>query len=183
MANKFSTLAAVAAGAALGALALAADAAQAATFGFSFTLPSGFVNAPAGSPGAGVFTFDDALVNPNAAFQQLPVTGFQFDLLGRTFTASDAAGGPDAVAVNFFSGRLAGLNFDANSIPEPYPLFAVTINESDSAFFDQQFNTGNAVVSYSEIQTPNPIPTPALLPGLVGLGAAALRQRKDEKAA
>lgn len=29
--------------------------------------------------------------------------------------------------------------------------------------------------------TPTPIPTPALLPGLVGLGAAALRKRKQEK--
>ncbi|PSN15352.1 PEP-CTERM sorting domain-containing protein [filamentous cyanobacterium CCT1] len=39
---------------------------------------------------------------------------------------------------------------------------------------------GSATATISNFSAPEPIPTPALLPGLIGLGVAALRKRKGE---
>lgn len=43
-------------------------------------------------------------------------------------------------------------------------------------------NTTTGVNSYEILLAAEPIPTPALLPGLVGMGVAALRRKKDEMA-
>jgi hypothetical protein len=39
---------------------------------------------------------------------------------------------------------------------------------------------GSATATISNFSAPEPIPTPALLPGLIGMGVAALRKRKGE---
>lgn len=55
----------------------------------------------------------------------------------------------------------------------------VNVYEEFGFFFDLVGGPNPTQVNLSI--TPTPIPTPALLPGLVGLGAAALRKRKQEK--
>jgi hypothetical protein len=57
-------------------------------------------------------------------------------------------------------------------------------NGFSAGFFENAGNSFDANFTQTRVNlsiTPVPIPTPALLPGLIGLGAAALRKRKQEK--
>jgi len=183
MSNKSFALAT---GAVAAALVIGTGAAQAAdvTYDFSFTLPTS-INAPAaGASGSGSFTFDEALVNTGLPFQTiaLPEGRFSFDLLGQTFTP---AAGRGESAVNYFGGVFSGVFFDLDVPPADFPLFGLTLNQFEVSLFDLSFNPGSAPISYTRraVEPPtNVIPTPALLPGLVGLGLAAVRKRKEAQA-
>ncbi|MEP0914727.1 PTPA-CTERM sorting domain-containing protein [Leptolyngbya sp. GB1-A1] len=60
-----------------------------------------------------------------------------------------------------------------------YFLITTGFDNSNAGRFD---NTISGVGNISEIGNPQPIPTPALLPGLIGMGIATLRKRKGEAA-
>jgi hypothetical protein len=181
MSNKIAKLAVVAAGAALSLLAIEAGSAQAAviTYNYSFTLPTSLDAPAAGAAGTGTFSYESTLLNPSAGFQPIPVISATINLLGQTFNQTGARG---LATVDFFSGVFSGLAFEVNTLPDTYPLASLAISRSQVAVFDQSFNSAQAPVSYSIVPPTNVIPTPALLPGLVGLGVAAARKRQAKAA-
>jgi hypothetical protein len=186
MSSKFfSNLAVVAVGATLGSLALQAAPAQAATFNFSFTTGANLIPAAANQPATGTFTFNESLVNPTAGFQTVPVTAATFNILGQTFNQDQSNGG---VVVDYFintpGGRpeFAGLAFEINPdlFPAGFPLISVNTNDSQFNILDSSLNLSSGTVTYTPAAV---VPTPALLPGLVGLGFAAIRKRQAKKVA
>jgi hypothetical protein len=86
-----------------------------------------------------------------------------FNLTKFVLTQENDPGGP------FFKGIISGLFSNGNL--------------GSGSFSSQSVNfLGNGGASYSVTLNSTPVPTPALLPGLVGLGVAALRKRKGEGA-
>jgi hypothetical protein len=113
-----------------------------------------------------------------------------FNFLGDIYTQADDAGFPLFPQLNFSEGLFQGLDFIVTENPfAPNPRvipgstfeFGTGYNPIDGSFFvafagdpdslDRSFGT----VTYGV-----PIPTPALLPGLIGMGLAALKKRRDE---
>jgi hypothetical protein len=140
-------------------------------------------------------------VNTSGAPASISITGGDngsFQPGSTTFFTTAAAAGLVSFDWNYITQDVDGPNFD----PFGYVLngfFTQLTNDdgADSQFGTASFNValgdifgfevqtvdnafGGATATISNFNAPEPIPTPALLPGLVGLGVAALRKRKGE---
>jgi hypothetical protein len=148
-------------------------------YNFSFTLPN---SEPApGARGEGSFSFDDSSVNPALVFQGFPLSSFQLSLLERTFTLEDVFAPPTA---QFFSGNFAGIELEldlTSDNPFPFSAFRISGSQYEGIGFS---GVSTGPVFYSQVVIPiSPdLPTPALLPGLVGFGFATW-QRRDKQVA
>lgn len=142
--------------------------------------------------------------NPNDDYQIINVSNglidVSFNFLGNTYTeASDL----DFIGTDFDSptlaafprllfknGSLLGLelvvsnNPDLNPVIIPEPIIAFGIlYENGAPFFGALAIPGGPRVSEGTVTYGvEPIPTPALLPGLIGMGIATFRKRKRETA-
>jgi hypothetical protein len=95
------------------------------------------------------------------------ITAFNFLSFGVRNTSPAVTG-----STLFFGSReLNGATFRAGLSNSPS---SVTIGNSG-------VTTQDIALTFTRISDPTPIPTPALLPGLVGMGIAALRKRKAEQ--
>jgi opacity protein-like surface antigen len=197
MANKLVSKIAMAAfaGAALSVAALGSTAqAAVVTYDFSFTLPSTLTGGAENSVGLGSFSFDDAPVDAGQGFQSLQALDPTFTVnfgngTSKTFVAANSR---FPVTVDFFSGQFAGIAFPVlASALRGTPLSTLGINELQVDVTDRSFN--QATVSLQPDSTVggytlrtgggSAVPTPALLPGLIGMGVAALRKKQSEKSA
>jgi hypothetical protein len=186
MANNFvSKLAVVAAGAVLVLSSLEASAQAASiTYNLSFTNPSNFpAGGITGATGAGSFTFDNASVSSSIAFQSIPVSALGISLSsGESYQLANSVG---AATADFFAGVFSGLNYAAADATGGFAgsqILSFTVSRGTTSLLDTSFNPAETPVTYTVVPPTNVIPTPALLPGLVGLGAAALRNRKQQAA-
>jgi len=163
--------------------------AQALSFDFRFdNTPNGTVTPPV--VGTGTFSFDGDPGVGDFALTSLTNYQFAFNFGGNLFGNADIttplanvlvriAGSPGARSLNF--GGAGGGNFGGS---------LDFLNSSGLSFqpnFGQlYFTTTGGLGTYEAIEAtddPTPIPTPALLPGLVGMGVAALRKRQQAVAA
>lgn len=102
-----------------------------------------------------------------------------FDWLYNTLDADGPSFDPFGYILNGFFTQLtdnAGANSQSGTASFNVLLgdiFGFEVQTTDNI-------AGRATATISNFSAPEPIPTPALLPGLIGLGAAALRKRKGE---
>lgn len=145
------------------------------TVDFTYTYNSG---PRSGITGAGFFSYDPSALTGVGAEQLSPSKGnlsVTITNLGGQIETQGPIGIPFA---NFLNGNPLGIQ--AEYVPpgasDNNRFFAIFNN----ILLARETSTGpysRGIVTY----TPRPIPTPALLPGLLGLGAAALRKRKQEQ--
>lgn len=149
-----------------------------------------------GSLIAGFYSYDDAIETSNPAGPLNPLTAFnlQIGTNPQIFTLTDIVGpfsaapgrridlstpAQDVLAFGFRFPSLsdfAGANAIGQSGSVGFPqIFSVRF---DDPTLDFEFNL---VATSSDV--PTPIPTPALLPGLVGIGLKMWRKRKTEATA
>lgn len=126
---------------------------------------------------SGSFAFDDAQTPSTSFFGEdlFSLQDFNFNFDGQSFNLNNVVSPASAV---FFEGTFQGLDVVAASnrfsfVPDDgftgFPVFNFTFNGGA--------NSSNAPVTFGALQE---VPTPALLPGLVGMGVAALRRRKQQ---
>jgi hypothetical protein len=174
--NFFAKAAFVAATVATGFVAVSPAQAAIITRTAASTIPSSFTAVPAGTTVASTFSYDNATVSSSIGFQSIPLLSLAVNFSnGISYTLADSLG---TTTADFFSGVFDGIAFEAAdaSLNGATPLLSYVINRTDSAISDFTGASANAPVAYGFPPT-NPIPTPALLPGLVGLGLAAARKR------
>ncbi|PSN10938.1 hypothetical protein C7293_26220 [filamentous cyanobacterium CCT1] len=108
-------------------------------------------------------------------FEDFSGVRLSFDLpLGVTFSEQDDDGFPEFPLIGFDDGELFGLNFLA--FANNQSLF-LSGDQFESFFnLDPTSPFIRGTVTYGDVAA-NPVPTPALLPGLVGLGLAACHKR------
>lgn len=85
-----------------------------------------------------------------------------------------AGGGSGGIAIGDSGSLSATLGFGAGVTQFILSDFVLRYQEIDGTF------GGTTVSGASGISNPGKVPTPALLPGLIGLGVASLRKRKQE---
>lgn len=127
--------------------------------------------------GAFNYAFNPGRLN---SFNQFDIQGGpaspQYASTGFSLYASEFSG----QSVNTFSvGKFAG-QFDNN---KPFEDILARFYIDDNGNFNDGYSSyaqTNAIIDGSLPPSGTPVPTPALLPGLVGLGAAALRKRKKQ---
>lgn len=86
-----------------------------------------------------------------------------------------AGGGPGGIGIGGSGSLTATLGFGAAVTQFTLSDFVLRYQEIDGTF------GGTTVDGASGISNPGKVPTPALLPGLLGLGVAALRKRQQEE--
>jgi hypothetical protein len=143
----------------------------------------------------GNFRYDDASLTGSGLETLNPSNGFQslsFKFLGNTYTQSSDAGYLDAPPnqypqLNFKGGSLLGLDYAVESLMSSGSIASFVINYDsikgepffrayDGSPFDSNTKSlAEGTVKYG-IQA---VPTPALLPGLIGLGVGILRKRRS----
>jgi len=139
----------------------------------------------------GNFRYDDASLTGSGLETLDPSNGLQslsFNFLGTTYTQQSDAGYLDASPdqypqLSFQNGSLLGLDFlvsenpiFANSTVIPGSIKAFGIGGPDFQALDNDpAANSEGAVTYG-IQA---VPTPALLPGLLGLGVGVLRKRRS----
>jgi hypothetical protein len=193
----------------LGALAFGVgfgESAEAQTVIFDFQ----FFDFSGGEIGTGFFEFDDITPDTQVAYDGLTNYSWEFDISTPAFdtTLSSSAGNipfADDFQNNAIEGiQLSGavgsrtlsfIDFDGQLLAfvenptRPAGLGIVFSELSSSVQFRNYTDDGSSTILGSgnftateRLVTPptETIPTPALLPGLIGMGAAALRKRKQE---
>lgn len=144
----------------------------------------------------GHFTYNDAalsdptiqIINPNTGNQLINATNglidLSFNFLNNTYTQTSDFGFPAYPTINFANGSLQSLDYIVESLlnPEPIRSFMITfdpvIRGSVFVGFDG-VPFGSQVVSFGTVTYGvQPIPTPALLPGLIGFSVGILRKRR-----
>jgi hypothetical protein len=128
----------------------------------------------------GDVTFDDTLLSST---NNVVLNSAQFDLkftfLGKLFTEADDLFN-SATAQITPTKQVIGLGYTVESLSNPNANFGFSPSSSSigNQFFYEVFNSqGTAIDQGSGVLTA--IPTPALLPGLLGFAAAAIRKRKQ----
>ena len=170
---------------------VAESAIAAGLWSWSFGAESGTFTTFEDGPGLGTYTIEDFEVLSSS--QGAPVGS----LSGGDWTDSFTITGVDYANPSFvwdgsapdFSGSSGGFSVSGflSSDEVYFYLFDWLTEEKASLYSPDGFGGFNLledasyVVAYSGTQ-PNPIPTPALLPGLIGFGAATLRKRKQDQA-
>lgn len=168
------------------------SSAQAAslTYDFAVNVGSGEL---VGKQYNGFLTFDDANITGVGAERINPSQGLavSFNFLGRNYAKSNDLGFPDYPIIDFFNGSLQGLSFLVldNALNPNLRQFAIGSStrgsDAGGTYFiygtsDFSVMNGEGSVSYKQRNTV-PVPTPALLPGLIGLGMAAFRKRNQDQ--
>jgi hypothetical protein len=174
-------------------LALSASSANALSFTLNFddtfnsTLNPPFV-------GTGNFSFDENLADGTYVLGDLTNVAFDIDFSGDLFDETHVATPLEEVLIiiskagqqvnfsnllpfgsGFFSGSIDFFNpanSDIIALSFEPPAFNGSLNAYAAAGFVNSFSGNYA----------DPIPTPALLPGLLGMGLAALRRQKQQAA-
>lgn len=172
MTNPLQKLA-LAAGLSLGLAAVAAPQAQALSFiNFTVTPDSGSL---AGNTYRGNLSFDESGL-ANSGDETVALASFNFSFLGRTYTEVND---PFAIA-SFFDGNFLGIDyvFDDGNVSFSF-LSGFFTQDLNDAFFVYDIAAGpSAGTGFGDVDYA-PVPTPALLPGLVAMGAAALRRQRQ----
>lgn len=158
---------------------------------FSATLPAIPPFFAGGSVGQGTAIAASTGTFANSNFISLPeIKDLALAPSGGTFNSGFVSN--FLTGINFLTGGSASFdltNFVYNAASGGADITGIFKSGSDSFFGSGTFTSqlgsltvGNGPSSYSLSLTanPTPIPTPALLPGLIGLGVAALRKRKAE---
>lgn len=131
----------------------------------------------ASQTGSGFFDYDDSALTTDA------FTGNQFsDILNAIFQftgeGQQTLNDPFA-AVNFDSaGNFLGIDLEIDAPTSA--LQSVLIANEDAFIPATAFTAESTTVTYG---APTAVPTPALLPGLVGLGLGVMRKKQKSKAA
>jgi hypothetical protein len=87
----------------------------------------------------------------------------------------------DDYAFTVFNGVVTGLGTASGSLNQTFGssgLFGIGIVDRGDTFGDSSLFLRNATFTTAA----TPVPTPALLPGLIGLGLSAMRKRKQQSA-
>jgi hypothetical protein len=144
----------------------------------------------------GNFLYDDAAIT-GVGDETLDLSnGFlnlSFNFQGKIYTEKDDAVSPDFPQIVFKDGVLQGLDFgvyEALSFPNPVVIpgsvlsFVTTFAFPDTtSIFRVESSDSNNQISVSQgsiTYSSQPIPTPALLPSLVGVGIGMWRKRRAE---
>ena len=146
-----------------------------------------------GSPVTGSYSYNDAVVGLGVGGGSVnPFTAFSLSIGTNPFTFALA----DLDNSFFTPGRRINSSTPTQDILEVYftksalEQFAGATYSSQgfgfspppsSESYGASFTDPTHDFSFNYQATPTAVPTPALLPGLIGLGAAALRKRKSEK--
>lgn len=175
--------------------AVAPNSAQATIITNNFRVDITEGSLAANQPFFGSFTYDDATLT-GSGFEALdPTNGslkLSFNFLGNTYTEKDDAfyqvGSPAYPQLGFQDGVFQALDFlvsETSSLPNPTVIPGSTrafIISYDPKFGGPYFQTLADVPSEGSLGTVTygvqAVPTPALLPGLIGLGVGVLRKRK-----
>jgi len=144
----------------------------------------------------GHFTYNDAalsdptiqIIDPNTGNQIINSSNglidLSFNFLNNTYTQASDSGFPDFPTINFVGGSLQSLDYIVESLlnPEPIRSFVITFDPFIQGSVFVGFDGvpfGSQVVSFGTVTYGvQPIPTPALLPGLIGLSVGVLRKRR-----
>lgn len=154
----------------------------------------------------GNFRYDDAALTDKSLEIIDPVNGNQiidssnglldlsFNFLGNTYTQTSDGGFPDFPQLNFQNGAFQALDFIVSESPfAPNPTVIPGLVFEFGTGFDATAGVPFFVALAGDPNAPDvsfgtvtygvqAVPTPALLPGLIGMGIAALRKRKGEGA-
>jgi hypothetical protein len=132
-------------------------------------------DALSGSPFQGSFRYDNAALT-GVGDEDLSLDSFTFAFLGQNF--SDATAG----TVLFADGTFLGLSLSAGTPGADAIAFSFIPGFSDTsdASFSYDLRGSTGEVGFADLTYRNPatIPTPALLPGLMGLGLGVWRKRQ-----
>jgi hypothetical protein len=164
----------LAAGVTLSALSLNASQAEAVTL-FTFEVIPDF-GPLAGNTYVGDFSFDDSSLT-GIGDETVSLSDFNFNFLGTTYTELD---GFSSLAA-FLDGKFLGIEyaFDDGNVDFAFIPGFSAVNE---AFFAYDIASGpNQGAGFGDVNY-SVVPTPALLPGLVGMGAMALRRKRQSEA-
>ncbi|MDX2242154.1 MAG: PTPA-CTERM sorting domain-containing protein [Leptolyngbyaceae cyanobacterium bins.302] len=147
----------------------------------------------------GHFTYNDAALSDPAIQIIDPSNGNQiinqsnglidlsFNFLNNTYTQASDSGFPDYPTINFAGGSLQSLDYIVESLLNPGPIRSFVI-AFDPLFGGPVFNgfdgspfnpNSNGLLAGPVTYDIQPIPTPALLPGLIGLSVGVLRKRRS----
>jgi hypothetical protein len=161
---------------ALSLCALNATQAQALSL-YDFTVTPDF-GTLTGNTYQGNFSFDDSGLTSSGE-EEVALLSFNFlNFLGRTYTQADD---PSAIA-SFFDGNFLGIDYFFSDTDVTFSfLSGVLTQDINDAFFSYDItaapmSAGTGNIAYTAV------PTPALLPGLVGLGAALVRRKRRGEA-
>lgn len=158
----------IAAGLALVAPAITAAPAQAVNlFEFTVNIDSGPLN---GDSFSGSFGFDNPQLD-SFGDGTADLTSFSFNARGRSFGLNDATDTPFA---EFFDGDFLGIDY-AFSRGSTNFQFRPGFFSIDGATFDYEIRQGSG---FGDTDFDR-IPTPALLPGLIGMGIATIRRKRQ----
>jgi len=156
--------------------AISPTPAQAATVTYDFTI-NNLDGDLAGNSFSGSFTYDDALLTGSGS-EYLGVSSLLFNLLGTDYTEAD-----DPFAeVAFFEGTFLGLIFAVGNPGVDAISFAFVPGffDASDAYFTYDFTGSTGKFGTGDIQY-QVVPTPVLLPGLIGLGLGALRKKAERE--
>jgi len=151
---------------------LGASAATAATVTGTFTVENLDPTLTIDAVYSGSYSYDDASLTGSDE-EAVEVLSFSFDFEGMNYNNSNKADGTLIEAI-FFDGEFLGINAEF----ENFDLLPGFFDTTDALFAYEipDVGAGTGDIFYSS----TPIPTPALLPGLVGMGVAALRKKRQE---
>lgn len=165
---------ALAAGVALSFAAINASEAKAINlFTFEVAPDSGSL---AGNTYFGDFSFDDSGLT-GVGDEIVELSDFSFDFLGVNYTETDSFSSLAA----FLDGTFLGIEytFDDGNVEFSFLPGFFAVNE---AVFAYEIASGsNQGAGFGDVNY-SVVPTPALLPGLVGMGAMALRRKRQSDA-
>lgn len=176
--------------------AVTADSVHAAVINYDFRVD--VADGPlANQSFLGNFSYDDAALSDPSIEIIDPINGNQiinptngllslsFNFLGQTYTAKSDSAFPDYPQLNFEAGLFQRLDYFVESVVNPnfVAVFATGFNpKTNTSIFlsltgdPNNLERSTGTVSYNA----QPIPTPTLLPGLIGLGIGILRKRRAE---
>ena len=169
----------IAATIAVGTIATTKPVFAASVYSFKASPDSGSLT---GQTFSGNVKFDDSVLSGSGE-ETVSLSDFNFSFLGNAFTLIDD---PLAFA-QFFNGDFLGVEYGTTDFQllSGLDFFDPALSSINDAFFsyDVASGAGFGDVSYKLVATPPTppaaVPTPALLPGLIGMGVAALRKRKQ----
>lgn len=128
-----------------------------------------------GDPFSGSFSYDDAgLVG--AGPEETALTSFSFDFLNQSFIDVP----PDAEAV-FFDGTFLGIELSVGMPGTDAIAFSFNPGffDTSDASFAYDLSAGSGEVGFADLDygPATAVPTPALLPGLLGLSLSMVRKK------
>lgn len=175
--------------------AITASSAQAAIIDYNFQVDATTGNL-AGQSFFGSFSYDDAalsdpsiqIIDSNTGNSIINATNgllnLSFNFLGNTYNQTSDSGYSEYPQLNFNNGSFEGLDYLVNSLvnSDPVKAFIITFDDGQPVFraYDVvEFGPSTPRLAEGSV-TYQRVPTPALLPGLIGLGIGVIRKRRTE---